>query len=342
MPTWPLAPIGSVALPLLRWLWLLLLLCALALALWALREPKSAPPVRRIALISLTPVDAATQEGFRLGLRELGYGEGEQVVFDRAEPAGSIKRLEPVIREKLARAPDLLVVSSTPATQAAMRLTAESKLPVIFAPVNDPIAAGIVASLAKPGGNLTGVRLAPGDAMRLWWLHELAPQVRRVLVPYTPGDRSAQGTLEQIRPLAGRLGLDLVERPLSDAGEVDRLVQALPPRIDAIFLPRDSSVEAQIARWVAVANARRLPLSAPAIAQVSAGALFSYGFQHREIGRQAARLADQVLRGIPPGDLPVEAAENILAINLATARSIGLTVSDAVLACAGFIVREAP
>lgn len=334
--------LGSVAVFLLRWLWLPLLLVAAGLAIWATHEPPAKTAVPRIAMLSLTPVDVATQEGFRLGLRELGYTEGVDIVLDRAEPAGSIDRLEPQLKELLARQPDLLLVSSTPATQTAQKLTAASRLPVVFAPVNDPLAAGIVTSLATPGGNLTGVRLAPGDAMRLWWLHELAPHVRRVLLPYTPGDRSAQGTLEKVRPLAARLSLTLIERPVSGPEELEQLLHAIPKDTEAIYLPRDSSIEAHVARWVAVARHHKLPLSAPAIAQVSAGALFSYGFQHREIGRQAAHLADQILRGVPPGDLPIETAENILALNLATARIIGLTIPDSALAQAGVVIREQP
>jgi putative ABC transport system substrate-binding protein len=325
----------------LRWLAIGVVLALLAaVAGWQAWAPEHRSRAKVIALVRLTAVDANTVAGFKAALAEAGYREGQEVVYLDPGPVGSIDRVDAVIRQHLASKPDLFMVSSTPATQAAQRLTRGMDIPVVFAPVNDPVGAGIVADLRHPGGHITGVRLPTGDDLRLQWLHEIAPAARRVLVPYTAEDKSAQTTLALIGPIAPELGLELVPQPVRGEAGVKALLAAPPAGVDAIFLPRDSSVESHVGLFVAHARAHRLPLCAPSLTQVEAGALFSYGFVHRDIGRQAARLAEQVFKGVKTGDLPVEMAENILSINLATAAAIGLDIPDRILLQAEQVIRE--
>jgi putative ABC transport system substrate-binding protein len=304
---------------------------------WATPEP--APPVQ-IALVQLTTVDAQTVAGFKAAMAAAGYRDGERIRYLDEGPAGSIDRLDAIIQTHLRARPDLFMVSSTPATQAVQRMTRESGIPVVFAPVNDPLGAGIVDNLKHPGGQITGVRLPTGDDLRLHWLREIAPRARRVLVPYTPEDNSARATLTLIRAAAPGLGVELLAQPLRGASQIIAALAALPADVDAIFLPRDSSIESHIELFVEFALRRRLPLSAPSLIQVEAGALFSYGFVHGEIGQQAAHLAEQIIKGVSPGDLPVQMAENVLSLNLATARRIGIDIPDAMLLQAERIVRE--
>lgn len=296
---------------------------------------------RVIAMVQLTEVDRNTVHGFQEAMTKLGYREGKNVVYLSMPPAGSVDKLEGIIRAHLARKPDLIFVSSTPATQAVKRLTeASSKPPVVFAPVNDPLGAGIVADLKHPGGHITGIRLPTGDDLRLQWLTRIAPQVKRVYLPYTADDKSALTSVQQATEAAAKLGLELVKKPIPAGSSVNTAITAMPTDIGAIFLPRDSRVEAAIAEFVALAEKRRLIISAPSRIQVEAGALFSYGFVHQDIGRQAARLADQILKGTAAGDLPVEMAENSLSINLATARKLGLRIPDDFLLQADHVIRE--
>lgn len=304
---------------------------------WATPEPL--PPFQ-VALVRLTTVDDQTVAGFKAAMLAAGYREGERIRYLDQGPAGSIDRLDAIIQTQLRARPDLFLVSSTPATQAVQRLTREKGIPIVFAPVNDPLAAGIVNNLKHPGGQITGVRLPTGDDLRLHWLREIVPGARRVWVPYTPEDRSAHATLAQIRDAAPGLGVNLLEQPVSGEREVKAALAAMPADVDAIFLPRDSSIESHIELFVEFALQRRLPLSAPSLIQVDAGALFSYGFVHGEVGQQAAHLAEQIIKGVSPGDLPVQMAENVLSINLATARRIGIDIPDTILLQAERIVRE--
>jgi putative tryptophan/tyrosine transport system substrate-binding protein len=321
----------------------LLLLAAILAAAALFWRPWAAPeplPPFQVALVRLTAVDAQTVTGFKTAMAAAGYREGETIRYLDQGPAGSIDRLDAIIEAHLREQPDLFLVSSTPATQAVQRMTRGNPIPIVFAPVNDPLAAGIVDNLKHPGGQITGVRLPTGDDLRLYWLREIAPRARRVWVPYTPEDRSAHATLAQIRDAAPGLGLDLLEQPVSGKRELNAALAAMPADVDAIFLPRDSSIESHIELFVEFALQRRLPLSAPSLIQVEAGALFSYGFVHGEIGQQAAHLAEQIIKGVSPGDLPVQMAENVLSINLATARRIGIDVPDTILLQAERIVRE--
>lgn len=304
------------------------------------RAQKSSGP-RVIAMVQLTAVDDNTVAGFREGMAGLGYRDGTDVSYLSSGPLGSGDRLDEVIRGHLEKKPALIFVSSTPATQAVKRLTdAGQHPPVVFAPVNDPLDAGVVADLRHPGGHITGIRLPTGDDLRLQWLKQIAPSIRRVYLPYTADDTSALASAQRAAEAARQLGITLLSQPVSGTDGVAEAIVKLPPNAEAIFLPRDSRIEAGIADFVALARQRRLPVAAPSLSQVEAGALFSYGFVHRDIGRQAARLADQILRGMPAGDLPVEMAENRLALNLATAAAIGIAIPDHVLSQAEFVIRE--
>ena len=219
------------------------------------------------------------------------------------------------------------------------KAVAGTTIPVVFAPVNDPVAAGIVTSLKSPGGQITGIKLPLGDDLRLEWLTRIAPKAKHVYLPYNPADKSALTSLTLVRQAAPALGITILPQEVRIPSDVPAALAAFPTEADAIFLPRDSTVESHIQDFVALALARKLPLCAPSRLQTEAGALFSYGFSHRLIGHQAARLADQVLRGTLPANLPVETAESRLAINLRTARAINLSLPSEILMQAEEVIR---
>ena len=239
----------------------------------------------------------------------------------------------------VAQKPDLLFTSPTPATQAAQQATRGGSLPVVFAPVNDPLAAGIVASLKEPGGNITGIRLAPSDGVRMEWLQKINPGLRAVYLPYNSKDKSALTSLEQARQAAEALRIELIAQGVGDQEELSAAMAEIPDRAGAVFLPRDGLVMSRIADWVELCRARRMMLSSPRQAQVVQGALVGFGFVGFEIGKQAARLADRILKGADPGKLPVETAEDYLFINLKTAREIGLEIGESILRQAKLVVR---
>jgi len=327
-----------------RWPWAsgIAAIALLLFLVWLIFRPVDSPhPIIRIGTVQLGAVDLRTLEGFVEGMTELGYVEGRDVIYRRQSPAQAIERLDKIIAQQVNAGVDLIFVSSSPGTLAVKKVAERLHIPVVFAPVNDPISAGIVDDLKHPGGQLTGVRLPPGDDLRMQWFKRAAPAIRRLYFPYKPNDPSSQESLRQARQSSAELGLELVLQPFEHREDIPGMLRAIPDSVDAIFLSRDSTVDTEIAQFVAAAMRLGLPLCASSLTGVRQGALVSYGFDHHEIGRQAARLADQVLRGVPVGDLPVETASNYLGVNLDSADAMGFAFPPQVLRQAHLRYREA-
>lgn len=301
-------------------------------------QPETRPRV--IGVVHLSAVDQRTLAGFKAGMAARGYRDGEGVTYQYDGPAGSVDRIDGIIESQVRQGVDLILASSTPVAIAAAKAAERWKVPVVFAPVNDPIRSQVVADLTHPGGFVTGIKLPGGDDLRLQWLTRIAPDIREAFVPFNPQDRSSLTSVAVISAAAMELNVALHLQAVTDGAALEAALNHLPPTSQAIFLPRDSLVEGAIDRIVQVATRHRLPVSAPSQQQVEQGALFSYGFRHHEIGEQAARLAVQILQGVSPGDIPVETAESWLAINLVAAATIQRHIPDDVLSLADTVIRK--
>lgn len=304
---------------------------------WLFLRPESARPVT-IGVLLFTDTNLTTLEGFRQGLAELGLRDGDNVRYVFPGPALTQQELEGQAEALMARRPDLIFASPTPAALAAKTATADAgaAIPIVFAPVNDPVASGVVRDPLRPEANITGVRLAQSDDKRLQCLLDVAPHARRVLVPYNPEDPSAKATLAVIMNTREQLGVEIVAQPFRATDRVDA-PDFLPPGVQAVFLPRDGLVLSRIDDFIALCIARRIPLSTPRKDQVQRGALTGYGLVGHEIGRQAARMAHLLLSGAPVSSIPVETARDYLFINLDTARRMGLSIPEAVLRRAQYV-----
>ncbi|WP_022663360.1 ABC transporter substrate-binding protein [Paucidesulfovibrio longus] len=304
---------------------------------WLLVPPEPRREVV-VGVLQYTNTNLTTLEGFKDGLAELGYHEGDnlKILFDG--PAQSKEELAARLRLLLAKHPDLLFVSPTPAALVAAEMTRGTDLPVVFAPVNDPVASGVVNNLRRPEANLTGVRLAPSEGRRLQSLLEVVPAVRRVFVPYNPLDSSALASLNQLRRAAPSLNVELLPKPFTPKTDLFAPGYA-PEGIDAVFLPREGLVLSRIKDFVSLSARRKLALSTPRFDQVEQGALTGLGFIGYEVGKQAARLAHLLLSGTPVASLPVETAEDYLFINLAAAERLGIHVPETVLRRADRLIR---
>jgi putative ABC transport system substrate-binding protein len=194
--------------------------------------------------------------------------------------------------------------------------------------------------LDQPGENLTGVTNGGSEPRRLERLVELVWGIQRVYIPYNPNDPSAQAALGSVQMAADELGIELLLQPASNDSEMAAAASAIPAEAEALFLLPDSLALSQTEALVAATLARKIPFSSPTVDQVENGALFSFGINLIDVGEQAARLADQILDGQAPADLPVEEAEFFLVINLTTAEAIGLTIPDEILNQASRLIRE--
>ncbi|MDH4317672.1 MAG: ABC transporter substrate-binding protein [Desulfobulbaceae bacterium] len=303
------------------------------------REKKHQTDIPRVGHLYLSNVDKKTFDGFKDGMAQYGFMEGKTIHYISNDSVGDIEKLQARADALVKSGVDLIFVSSTPATMAIREATRNSGIPVLFCPVNDPVGSGIVKDISHPGENITGIRLAVGDQKRFQLLKEIVPGVEKVFFPYTAHDKSALKTLLQIEQIADKIGINIVKAPVIKKEDVDAMMKTIPPDVDAIFLPRDSIMESRIDTFVQISFARKLPISAPSSLQADAGALYSYGHSHYQLGIQAARLGSQILGGTDPGNLPVETAKYFFDINLKTAELIGLTITDEVLRQADRIIR---
>ncbi len=308
-----------------------LLFCLLPLLLAGCSSPSPPEKHYTVGVLNYSKAAEKALAGFKGGMTKLGYREGENITYLYAGHIPDQEKLRDEARELLQKNVDLLYTISTPATFIAKEMTTNNPVPVVFGPVSNPVESGIVGDLKSPERNITGVTFKYQEPKRLQLLHEIAPAARRIAFPFNPDDPSPQFNLQEITAISRELGVTLVPCPLRNNQEIDAFLAALPVDIDAIYMPTDAFMATRSRDFIAKALEKKLPLTTPIREGVQAGALFSYGMSLQELGGQAARLADQLLRGISPRDLPVEIAEFETAVNLSTAEAIGIDLPDSLL-----------
>jgi putative tryptophan/tyrosine transport system substrate-binding protein len=292
-----------------------------------------------IGVINPSPNQEDTIKGFKEGMAELGYVEGKNVTYVYAGSVGA-EKLDAVAQSLVNAKVNLILSITTSATQAAQKATAGGDIPVVFIPVTDPVRAGVVESLIKPGGNITGVTYSAQEGKRLEWLLQVAPTIKHIYIVYNPKDQSPVQALKTVSETAVQLGVELITREASTTEAADEAFKNIPREADAIFFLPDSVVNAHVMNALKLAIELGLPTSGPNAKTVNAGALTAYGVDLAVAARkQAARLASQILQGAKPAELPVETAEFFSAINLKTAQAIDLDIPDATLRQANIIVR---
>jgi len=297
------------------------------------------PPVKvpRIGVLSRT-FPFLGFEAFQQGLRELGWAEGQHIVL---EVRTGERAQFPDLAAELVRLPvDVMVTFSTPAALAATSAT--KTIPIVMASVSNPVERGLVASLAHPGGNVTGVTHNPGPGFvgkQLEMLKEAAPQISRVGVFW---DSTLVTEMGEIHTAAQALGMTVLSADVPDQ-EPGKFAPAFATltqeRADALYV---FSIyrEAHVKRLVDFANTNRLPTMFGDRRFVEAGGLMSYWTDRPNLGRRAAAYVDKILKGAKPGDLPVERPLRFeLVINLKTAQALGLTIPPSVLFQADEVIR---
>lgn len=302
------------------------------------RAQRPGGPVRVGVLNDARAANHPATEGLRAGLRDLGFQEGRDVIFDVAITDGNRDRL-PAAAEALVKAGVSVVFTSGEAATLAARAATQT-VPIVFTLVGDPVTSGIVKSLAHPGGTLTGVSSLTTELVpkRLEALKALAPQLRRVWAIDHPADPASGAATAKALASGARFGLEIVTRTVRTPAELEQALEGLRPG-DALIVPDLASMDVS-AVLLEASLARRLPAVFSSELWVSHGGLVSYGADYRAQGVQAARLVGQILRGARPADLPVEGADRVLlAVNLKTAAAFGLTAPRQVLFRADVIRR---
>jgi putative ABC transport system substrate-binding protein len=296
---------------------------------------QQAAKVPRVGVLLLASLAARPQqwEAFRQGLREHGYVEGQSILIDFRSAEGKLERLAELAAELVQAKADVIVASGTESTQAAQKATAT--IPIVMSNTGDPVGAGIVANLARPGGNVTGLSLLATElsAKRLGLLKEALPRLARVAVLWNPNNASVTLKFKETETAARVLGLQLqslqVQRPADLEGAFQAAAHA---RADALVTADDQLLSAQRVQIVSLAMRYRLPVASEFREFAAAGGLMSYGPSLTDLARRAATYVDKILKGAKPGDLPVEQPTKFeLLIKLKTAKALGLTIPQTLL-----------
>ncbi len=288
-----------------------------------------APDVLRIGWLS--PAAAATGapnlDALRQGLRELGYQEGRNLTIEARWADGASERLPALAGELAKLRVDVICTAGTQASRAARDAT--STIPVVFANVAFPVQQQLVASYARPGGNVTGVAfIGPEYGKRLELLKEVVPRLSRVVLIYNPENQGSVLALEETKRWAQPLGVTVEPHRLRGPHDIDETFGAIVrSRPDAIMTTADPLIAAYRTRIVEFAAKHRFPAMYPGKEYVDAGGLMFYGGSIPEMYRRAAVYVDRIRRGAKPSELPVEQPIKFdMIINMRTARALGLTI----------------
>ena len=313
-------------------------------ASWPLAvRAQQADRMRRIGVLmglaENDPDSKARLTGFRQGLERLGWSEGRNVRIDYRFTQASVGQAQVPARELVALQPDVILGQGTPVVAALQR---ESRaIPIVFVNVSDPIGSGFVASLARPGGNLTGLLQYEASIAGKWlaMLKEIAPRLARAALVMNPIG-SYDYFRQSAEALAPSLAIELVPSPVETAADIERAIESFA-RVPngGLLLPPDTTTSTHRDLIIALAARHRLPAVYSLRVFVAAGGLMSYGTDQVEMFRQAASYVDRILRGDKPADLPVQAPTKYeTVLNLKTAKALGLTVPPGLLVAADEVI----
>ena len=298
-------------------------------------EAQQAGKVYRIGFLgnSTAALEAHLVGPFREGLRELGYVEGQSIVIEYRWAEGKYERFPALIAELLAQKVELIVTTGTPASLAVKKAT--TSVPLVMVAVGDPVDTGLVASLARPGGNITGIHSTVEglEGKRLELLREVIPKLSHVAVLWNPENPALLTYLKEMRAAAQVLGIELQVLAVRTSGDFEETFKAIVrARPGALRVMGDRLFTHHRQRIMDFATKQRLPTVPVHPELVEAGALMSFGPSYPGMHRRAAYFVDRILKGAKPAELPVEQPTKFeLVINLKTAKALGLTIPPALL-----------
>jgi ABC-type uncharacterized transport system substrate-binding protein len=320
-----------------------LAVAGLLLALGSHAEAQQAGKVHRIGVLFGTPrsFNMTRVETFRQGLRELGYVEGKNVMIDYRYADGKLDLLPALASELVQLKVDVIVTSATSGVLAAKQAT--NTIPIIFTALGDPVGSGLVANLARPGGNVTGLSIVATElsGKRLELLKEALPKVTRVVVLWNPTSSGESLQFKETQAVAKALGVQLQSMKVQGANDFETGFQVVKKEgAQALLVIPSPVTNSNLKQILEFAAKNRLPAMYAGPEVVHAGGLMSYAPNYADQFRRAAIFVDKILKGAKPADLPVEQATKFeFIINLKTAKQIGVTIPPNVLARADKVIK---
>jgi len=311
-----------------------------ASAAWPFAARGQQPAIPRVGyvFIGAKGIGEASGSGLRQGLADKGYVIGQNLILEERYADGDVDKVPVLIADLLALKVNVLVTVGTSASLAARRAT--STVPIVIAS-GDPVGTGLVASLSRPGGNVTGISLLASDYSAKWLglLKELLPNLHRVAALWSPDNPSVAREIEQLRVASRTLGIDLTVFPAGRLEIEDSFNSISNGRFDALVVTTDPFIESYTGRIIALTADRRLPAIYPFSTAVEQGGLMSYSADLFAMWRRAASYVDRILKGEHPGDLPIEQPTSVaLRVNLKTAKALGLSVPASIMVAAEQVI----
>jgi ABC-type uncharacterized transport system substrate-binding protein len=311
-------------------------------AVWPLAARAQQPATPVIGFLYGASPDPVAQRlrAFRQGLKDSGYVEGENVAIEYRWAESQFDRLPEMVADLIRRQVTVIAALNTVAAVAAK--AASTTIPIVFSSGEDPVRLGLVASLARPGGNATGINQVIGEvtAKRLGLLHELVPTANRVGVLVNPADVLTETTLRDVQPAARAIGLQIQVVNASTSGEIDAAFAAfVREQVDALFIGPGGFFSSRRVHIANQAMRHGIPATYSQREYPEIGGLMSYGTKLTDTWRQVGIYTGRILKGAKPADLPVvQASKFELVINAQTARLLGLTIPPGVLAIADEVI----
>jgi putative ABC transport system substrate-binding protein len=297
--------------------------------------PATAAP-KKIDMITMTdtPQLLEVHDGIVAGLKQLGYVEGKDIQIDFKSAQGNFGTAQQIVRQFVGERPDIIVPITTPTSQATAAATKD--IPIVFTTVTDPIAAKLVSKLDKPGGNISGVSDPVPIKQMMTMIKEFVPGLKKLGLVYDPSLPNSVVTVKQIKEVAPNMGFTTVESAAMGLNNVPTAGQALVGKVDAIFVPNDTTVYAVFESLVKVAQDGKVPLFTSERRSVQRGAIATIGLDFVRMGIVTAGMIDKVLKGTKPGDLDVidmadQPGALSLYINKGAAEKMGVKISPELL-----------
>lgn len=288
--------------------------------------------VTRIGIVQIVehPSLNTIRESFIEQLASKGYKDGEKVEIDYQSAQGEQSNLNTICQKFVADKCDMIVAIATPSAQTAANMT--SDIPVLFSACTDPLGSGLVSSLEKPGGNVTGTSDAVSAEKIMQLAMLITPEIKTIGALYNSGETNSLSVIKDLKEYAASNGLEVIDGTVTNSSEVQQVAQTLADKADAIFSPIDNTIASAMPVVTQVAENTKTPVYVGADSMVKDGGLATYGINYTMLGRETADMAVEILGGKNPGDIPVRTIDDVeIYLNKATAEAIGITIPDDIL-----------
>lgn len=260
-------------------------------------------------------------------LKDKGFKDGDNIIIDYQNAQGDQSNLKMMAQKFVNGKYDLIIAIATPSAQAVVSETKE--IPIVFSAVLDPLGAGVVTNLDKPGGNVTGTSNAVSAEKVMELAHQITPGIQRIGTIYNPGESNAAWVINSLRDYVAKNHKTLVEATVTNSSEVQQAANSLIGKVDAIFIPNDNTVATAMVTVSQIAIKAKLPVYVTADSLVRDGGLATNGINYTTLGQETADMAVEVLNGKKPGDIPVKTMSTMnIYLNQDTAKALGITFSE--------------